>query len=411
MKTPTAERPQNPYQFSRAWLGGYDWRLLTAITVMTVVALLVVACGGGGSGVAGVGSGGTGSFSVGTITGFGSVFVNELRYEDSSASVHDDDGLRNRDDLKLGMVVRVQGNTNSKGETSASSIFFDSVLLGPVSAVDTSGKTVTILGQKVVTDVNTVFDASLPSGFNSIQKNQTLEIHGFVNPLTNEVQATLIEAKNQLSFYKISGLLNNLNSSSQTFQIGLETFSYAGLSPSSLPPGLANGLFIKVRTAVTATSGVWSVMRLSGNSETLSDQDDAEVEGLITSLTSSSQFSIGNVPINAASASFPDGAANVVLGARVEVKGRITAGTLFAKEVKLITHTSGKQIDLRGTISNADALAKTFIVRGVTVSYAGSVQFDNGSPSNLINGVAVEVKGQTVSSSSIVNADRIKFPN
>ena len=33
-------------------------------------------CGGGGTGVAGLSSGGTGSFTSGTITGFGSIIVN-----------------------------------------------------------------------------------------------------------------------------------------------------------------------------------------------------------------------------------------------------------------------------------------------------------------------------------------------
>jgi hypothetical protein len=58
-------------------------------------------CGGGGgdvgvgtgTGVASVGSGGTGSFSSGAITGFGSIIVNGVRFDDSQARVTDDDGV------------------------------------------------------------------------------------------------------------------------------------------------------------------------------------------------------------------------------------------------------------------------------------------------------------------------------
>jgi hypothetical protein len=65
-------------------------RLLRAVCTLSTAALLL-ACGGGGGGIAGVGTGGTGSFSVGTVTGFGSVFVNGVRYDDDGARLVDDD--------------------------------------------------------------------------------------------------------------------------------------------------------------------------------------------------------------------------------------------------------------------------------------------------------------------------------
>ena len=103
--------------------------------MLLIIAVIAgVACGGGGS-VASVGSGGTGTlsastFSVGTITGFGSVFVNGTRFEDTNASVSDEDGARSRNDLKLGMVVKVQGSVNASGTATASSFSFDSELQG-----------------------------------------------------------------------------------------------------------------------------------------------------------------------------------------------------------------------------------------------------------------------------------------
>ena len=101
MKTFPVEQPG---RLARHWLRALGMGLLAA--------LAIVACGGG-SDLAGVGSGGTGSFSVGTITGFGSVFVNGQRYDDVNASVSDEDGPRNRADLRLGMVVTVQGSVSA----------------------------------------------------------------------------------------------------------------------------------------------------------------------------------------------------------------------------------------------------------------------------------------------------------
>jgi hypothetical protein len=106
---------------------------------------IIAACGGG-SNSAGVGLGGTGAFNItayseGTITGFGSVIVNGSRYDDTLATVRDEDGPRNRSDLKLGMVVAVEGKIGNSNLASANDISFDSALLGPVSAVSGSSKT------------------------------------------------------------------------------------------------------------------------------------------------------------------------------------------------------------------------------------------------------------------------------
>ena len=56
------------------------------LALTTAIALGLSACGGGGD-VAGVGQGGTGAFSVGPITGLGSIIVNGIRYDDSRASI------------------------------------------------------------------------------------------------------------------------------------------------------------------------------------------------------------------------------------------------------------------------------------------------------------------------------------
>ena len=92
--------------------------LLSAVFVF-----MLVSCGGGG-GSAGIG--GTGITSGGTITGFGSIFVNGVEYDTDAASVSGDGNLMNVADLKLGMVVTVRGKLNSGSTTgTAESIVVD----------------------------------------------------------------------------------------------------------------------------------------------------------------------------------------------------------------------------------------------------------------------------------------------
>ena len=111
------------------------WRLLVSSFALAAAALLG-ACGGGGGDTAGVGTGGTGSFSVGTVTGFGSVFVNGIRYEDNGARLVDDDGtvkVLGTDDnpLKVGMVVEVTGSVDDSGTVrSATQIAYGAEIKG-----------------------------------------------------------------------------------------------------------------------------------------------------------------------------------------------------------------------------------------------------------------------------------------
>jgi hypothetical protein len=240
-------------------------------------------------------------------------------------------------------------------------------------------------------------------------------VHGFLNAATNELQASLVELKTNPDRFKVGGIVSNLQSTSKTFQIGLETISFAGLNATDIAPVLANGTLVKVRLAPSAprANGAWTAALLrNNNSGNVGNSDKAEVEGLLTSITSPTLFSVSGVAVDARSASFTNGSAGLVLGARAQVKGALANGILVASEVKLQqTQSGGKEIELNGAIASINSGAKTFVLRGVTVSYASGVRYDNGSESNLANGKAVQVKGQTTPNSSTVNATRIKFDN
>jgi len=77
------------------------------------------------SGCGGVDSGGTGSpvNASGPITGFGSVIVNGVHFDDTNASITDaDGGVHSRDELKLGMTTSIAGSpilSDSNGSSSS----------------------------------------------------------------------------------------------------------------------------------------------------------------------------------------------------------------------------------------------------------------------------------------------------
>ena len=92
--------------------------LFKTLAASLAAALTVAACGGGGSS----GSAGVATMSAGTISGFGSVFVNNVRYDDSGATITNDLGAPlSRAALSLGANVTVMG-TSAGAAGSATTI-------------------------------------------------------------------------------------------------------------------------------------------------------------------------------------------------------------------------------------------------------------------------------------------------
>ena len=187
-------------------------KLLTKSTLSATIALTLIACGdggdgGGGGGVAGIG--GSGFISSGSVTGFGSVFVNGVEFATSSTVFDiDDSGSGSQADLAVGMVVTVNGTVNDDGVTgNATSISFDDQLQGPVSNItaviadpDEENRSFTSLGTKVLINrFNTSFDVSgtiiAPNfNFDGIKDEDHVEISGFFNA-AGELVATRVELK------------------------------------------------------------------------------------------------------------------------------------------------------------------------------------------------------------------------
>src|SRR5262245_38649851 len=117
----------------------------------------------------GVDSGGTGSsVAYGPVNGLGSIIVNGVRFDDSAASISDeDDRPVARDRLQLGVVTSVEGSaivsTANERRATANRVRILSELIGPIGAIDATTQTIEVLGQTVRITAATVFDDGLPT--------------------------------------------------------------------------------------------------------------------------------------------------------------------------------------------------------------------------------------------------------
>jgi hypothetical protein len=156
-------------------------RIRSAASLMLALGLMM-GCGGGGDSATANGF----AFTQGTITGFGSIIVGGVRFDDSQAQViDDDDQAHNRGELKLGMTVEIRSDhvraasSGSGRSADARHIRFGSELVGPATDIvpGTTGGTFKVLAQFVDVDNNTVFEDSLAGGLSMIQPDDIVEVH------------------------------------------------------------------------------------------------------------------------------------------------------------------------------------------------------------------------------------------
>lgn len=322
------------------------------LELMGLMLIAVTAChdsmGGGGMSGGSMANNGTGStgMSSGTVTGFGSVFVNGVEFDSTASTVMlngnpgPDETMDPHRGLMVGMVVEVRGTFDNNGTTgTANSITFKDNLEGPVSRITnisaTTGQAV-VLGQTVIIDSQTAFAGAT---FATLAVGNVIEISGLPDN-TGSIHATLVELK-AASFVpgmeiEVKGTIRNLDSLAKTFQINALIVDYASVM--NLTAGVpADGQFVEVKGTNFAAADelIADSVGLEDNNLGIMDADAVQLEGFVTTMISPSRFSVGVQSVQTmASTVFNGGAAgSIALGKEVEVEGTLSGGVLTATRV------------------------------------------------------------------------------
>ena len=300
--------------------------------------------GGGGSFSAG-GIGGTGAVATGTITGFGSVFVNGVEFETTGSSFDvDDDSAATEADLALGMVVTIVGTINNDGVTgTANSIQYDDEVEGPVSSdplenADMTTKTFKVFDFTVVVNKNaTVFAGT---SYEGLLRNDIVEVSGFYNE-NGSLVATRLEKQGTLSLgvseVELKGTITGFNDS-DTFTLDGITVTFDGTTDLSDVPGgvIEDGQFVEVKGTLVTTTAI-NATRIELEDEGIEDSSDTvSLEGFVSDFVNTGNFRVSGQRVNAAAAGFSSAglADSITSGDKVEVEGSVEAGVLQATRVE-----------------------------------------------------------------------------
>lgn len=326
------------------------------IGAAVAAALGLAACGGGG------GSGGTATqpptssnpppassakvSASGVITGFGSVYVNGVRYDTSAAEIEfEDEGRKTEDALRLGMKVKIEGERDGD-DRRADRIRYDDDLEGPVSAIQPDASnpglgSFTVAGQQVTVDDNTVFDDSIGdnNGDGSIDLLDldpaggtiVVEVSGFQTDAG--ILATRVERDDDQAGsdddVEVKGYVTDLDAAAGTFRIRDLTVAWTAddLDSEDFPDGtLTEDVFVEVEGTLLAdgTLEADSIEREDDFGRGDGDEGEFEIEGILQAVDTASSPNTITIDGNAIPVDDAGRLAGHV-GERVEVEGTFDA--------------------------------------------------------------------------------------
>ena len=342
--------------------------------------------GGGGGGIAAGGTGGTG-ISQGPVSGFGSVYINGVKFntDGATATTVEDSAGTGQAGLKLGMVATVEWERDgTTGKYRAKTIKYSDDVQGPFT-VNGNG-TLTVLGQTVIVDDLTVFEgdgvasvtslATLPAG-------RVVEVSGLEDN-TGAIRASRIELKEPTAGYELKGIVSG--ASGTTFMLGTQVVSLSGTA--MLP---ANGACVEAKgAALNGAALVATVVETDDSCAlggTVTANIEVELEGYVSGFTVTG-FKVNGQSVQVTPATVYDDkgvlATIIILldGARVEVEGKMTNGVLIATKVSLDPELGDRpessiEMEIPAGLA-VMATATTLTVYGMTVTVNDSTRFEDG---------------------------------
>jgi len=391
-----------------------NFSALRSLTALFSASLLLTACGGGGADAPAVAPPATvqaapvTSLVTGTVTGFGSIFIDGQRLDDSVASVmieNNPAALTGAalSDVKLGM--QVEGRVLD-GKLSVLTV--RPALMGAATAVDPVRGTFRVHGQAVrvmnsgVTP--TVYDGL--SGLAGLAVGDQVEVHGSMDAV-RQIMATRIERKarnDTAAGVRLVGLLSALDSGGRTFKLNDLTVDYAVAALLPAGKALAEGQLVSVYAPLAPANGVMvaKAVKIAASEE----GSALGLGGRIMNYGSLADFTVAGVKGDASAASIEGGSvADLVAGQAVAIEGRVSTGVLRALRLRVLKTADDVKASLSGQVSDFVALS-SLRVRGAAVD-ASTAVFRGGTAAELANGASVRIGGKV--QGDVLKAESVDF--
>jgi hypothetical protein len=344
-----------------------------------IAVLTLAACGGGG------GTGGTNSnmatpnaVSSGTVTAFGSVFVNGHEFATATASVIDDDtgATVAPSALEVGMSVDVKPASNSTTAAPvAAEVHLHPLARGVVDGSDTTAGTLVVMGQ-------------------SLQITSATNFSDHRACLTQATPCAPITGQSGLSVTSGSG-----NSAVAGSYVGVYGYLYAS------PAGATNIVATLISVGDQPVSPAAAAYKAEGV-VTAVGSNTVTIGGLAVDLSSALCYLDGITgPTTPCASAFSMGQTVAAVGSATPALPAMGfAPDRVRLQPKLFVSTDGAAIELEGQVSAVNTSAASFVLRGITVDAQALT-----SGTLPMVGDVVEVNGTVATGGTSVTANTVKL--
>ena len=326
--------------------------------------------------------------SLGTISNFGSVVVNGVHYETSTAVFTIDDAPGSQSDLSVGQVVFISGTSDDDFVTgSADSVSFDDNVEGPVQSIDLTLGQLVVLGQTVIVGPDTSFDDSIsPASLSGLTVGDIVEVSGFV-AANGDIAATRIELKPAGLQFEVHGVVSGLDTNALKFSLNALVVDYSAATLDDFPGGvISDGDFVEAKGNSLSPGGELLATKVEFETPGIAGAPDAhvEVEGLITRFATAQDFDVAGIPVITDSATVFTGgvAGDLGLNIKVEVEGTLDANSnvILADKVDI---RRAKIIRVTALIDTVDSAGNSLVMLGITFNVDELTRFEDKSDADL----------------------------
>ncbi len=381
------------------------------LIIGSIILALAAGCGGGADTapvvnppppVGGIGRTG---IAMGPISTFGSVVVNGVRYDTSSA-VFTVNGLSgSQNDLSVGHVVTISGTIDDNGiDGDADEVNFDDNVKGPVQSIDRAMSQIIVLGQTVLINPETSFDDSIsPASIDGLVIDDIVEVSGLVDAV-GRITATRIELKPAGTEFEVLGTVSAHDMTSSLFNVNDLVVDYSGATLDNDFPGgqISDGDFVEAKgTSLVGGTLIAREVDLKNALPNVEEGVHVEIQGFITRFASSTDFDVTGLPVTTTASTVYEGGVEGDLGlnVKVEVEGDVNSGgVLVATKVDI---RRAKAVRATANVDSVNAGANSLVMLGITVSVDTLTRLEDKSSADVrpltladINaGDYVEVRG------------------
>jgi hypothetical protein len=271
-----------------------------------------------------------------------------VEFETPGADISVDGSASGEDDLRVGMVVTVQGTVNPDGVSGiAEAIEFSDELEGQVVSNSIAPGATTgvmdVMGQQVTVTATTVFESEVAgiTGVDLVVAGNIVEVSGYASG-AGDIIATRIEVKAAtLADYlaahddiEVKGVISGLTAT--TFALGGLVVDFSGALLSDIPGGvLSDGMYVEVKSVAGLDGGtgnlIASKVGLEDDGEfghAGEDGDEMEIKGAISRDFDGTSFDLNGTTVIVTDATELEGVGldGLLTGAVVEVEGEFNVG-------------------------------------------------------------------------------------